>query len=87
MDFVAKPIDVIVLFTYYDRPMPVKFRYVDEEGNKQIVKIEKVLYVTENEIPGVKTLLYQCQSKKGINLYTYQLMFKPDTNRWLLYRI
>ena len=87
MKLVSKPIDIVVVFCKNETPRPYKFLYIDEDGEEHEVKIDKILGVTEHRIPGVSTLMYDCQSIKGCNAYRYQLNFDPKTLRWILYKI
>jgi len=87
MKLVAKQIDVIAGFINREKPHPYRFRYKNEDGDEVVIRIEKVLSVEEQRIPGVKTFVYECQSTRGMLLYRYQIMYKPDSHSWLLYKI
>lgn len=87
MKLVAKPIDVIAGFLNRQKPRPYRFRYKDEDGEDKVIRIEKIISVSEQSIPGVKTLVYECQSSKGMDQYRFQLLYKPDSHSWLLYKI
>lgn len=87
MKLVAKPIDVLAVFMIRDKPRPYRIRFKGEEGEDIVIKIEKVISVEEKNVPGVKTFVYECQSTKGADAFRYQLLYKPDSSSWLLYKI
>jgi len=86
MKLISKPIDVIVVFNRDELPMPFRFRYTDEEGDDCVVSIEKVLRVFPQEAPGVETLIYECKSLKHGMPFRYQILYKADTHKWMLYK-
>ena len=84
---IAKPIDVIAGFIILEKPRPYRIRYKDENGYENIIKVEKVLDIEVSNIPGPRSYVYKCQSTKGMNQYRFELLYKPDTHSWLLYKI
>ncbi len=87
MKLLAKPIDAVVIFVDREQPRPFKFRYTDEEGAAHEMKIDKVLSVREHELPGAKSLVFECQSRLGLDDLRYELRYSLDTCRWLLYKM
>jgi len=87
MKLVAKPIDVLAVFIIRDKPRPYRMRFKGETGEDIVIRIEKVISIEERSVPGVKTFIYECQSTKGADPYRYQLLYKPDSSTWLLYKI
>ena len=87
MKLLAKPIDAVVVFVDRERPRPFKFKYTDDAGDEKVIKIDKVISVSEQDLPGAKSLIFECQSRRGSDDYRYQLRYSMDSCRWLLYKI
>jgi hypothetical protein len=87
MKLLARPIDAVVVFVDRERPRPFKFKYVDEDGGERVVKIDRVISVSEQVLPGARSLIFECQSNRGGDAYRYQLRYSLDSCRWLLYKM
>jgi len=87
LKLVAKPIDAVVIFRDREKPRPYKFRYIDSFGDPQEIKVEKIISIYEQRIPGAMGYVYECQSTKGMNQYRYELRFNPSDLSWMLYKI
>ena len=87
MKILAEPIDALVLFKGNERPMPYRFKYVDQEGIKQEVKIDKILYTEESRMAGVRAFIYSCQSMIGDQEKRYELKYIVGEYRWELYKM
>ena len=89
MKLIAKPVDALVYFFDRKQPRPYKFRYRDEDGKDHVVVVDKVLSVSERNIPGSRSYIFECQSFNGSFDYRYELRYIPDsvTGQWQLYKI
>jgi len=87
LKLLAKPIDVLVVCFRHGKPMPYRFRFTNEYGDEQVIRINKVINISERRIPGSVSYIYECQSDKGSNSFRYELMYTPASSRWLLYKI
>jgi len=84
---VAKPIEMIAFFHEFKRPEPYKFRYTEENGDRRVVIVEKVLTVECSHIAGMESLLYTCRTSINDIIWTYQLKYIIKEYRWELYRM
>jgi hypothetical protein len=86
MKIVAQPIDVIATFGRKE-PVPYKFKYSQESGERVEVRIDKIITIENMRIAGIETLIYTCQSQIGSELRLYQLKYIIGQYRWELYKI
>nr|WP_315024970.1 hypothetical protein [uncultured Aminipila sp.] len=87
MKILAEPIDTLVMFKGDEKPMPYRFKYVDQEGVRQEVKIDKILYIQESRMAGVRAFIYSCQSMIGDQGKRYELKYIVAECRWELYKM
>lgn len=87
MKIMSEPIDAIVKFKGKEKPVPYKFRYLDEEEVYNEVKIDKIITVEETKIAGIRAYIYRCQSQvKGVEK-VYEIKYIIGECRWELYKI
>ncbi|MDD4377566.1 MAG: hypothetical protein PHH48_05445 [Eubacteriales bacterium] len=87
MKIIAKPIDVIVAFRHGKKPMPYKFKYLDEYSMYNEIKIDKIISIEDSRLAGINAIVYTCQSEIKGCLKIYQLKFIISEYRWQLYKI
>ena len=87
MKIVAKSIDVIATFSDNKKPIPYKFKFFQDSGDKIEVYVDKIVTVEESKLPGIDTLIYTCESKVLDESRLYQLKYVIGQYRWELYKI
>lgn len=87
MKIVAKPIDVVVTFINGKWPTPHRFKYLQDNKEKQEIRIDKVLNVEESHMAGIDAIVYTCQSAVENQQKIYQLKYIIGKYRWELYKI
>lgn len=87
MKIVAKPIDMIATFSDNKKPIPYKFKFFQDSGDKTEVLVDKIVSVEESRIAGIDTLIYTCESKVLDETRLYQLKYIIRQYRWELYKI
>ena len=87
MKIVAKPIDAIVVFKGKERPLPYRFKFRDDAGEKREITVGKILVVEDHQLGGIKSLVYDCQSCIDDSERRYQLKYFVNECRWELYKI
>ena len=87
MKIVARPIDAIVVFKGNGHPLPYRFKFTAENGEKTEISVEKILLVEEQRVAGKPSLVYDCQSRIGSCQRRYQLKYMIPDCRWVLYKI
>ena len=75
MKIVAKPIDVVAVFTGGKKPVPVE------------VSIDRIQCVEESRLAGIPALIYTCQSEICGIEKIYQLKYIIGQYRWELYKV
>jgi len=87
MKILSEPIDAIVRFKGREKPIPYKFRYVDDDEVYQEIKIDKIITIEETKIAGIRSYIYRCQSQiKGVEKI-YEIKYIIGECRWELYKI
>jgi hypothetical protein len=84
---VSKAIECVVSFDRKGKPMPIKFRYINDEEFFVVVKVDKIIHQELQTYTGVKTWLFQCQSMISGAAKDYEIKFEIPSGKWLLYKI
>lgn len=87
MKILAEPIDAVVKFTGKEKPIPFKFRYIDERGRQLTVRVDKILMCRESRTAGVRAFVYRCQSFIFGVERLYELKYLVQDCRWELYKM
>lgn len=88
MKIVAEPIDALVFFRKGKTiPEPYKFKYVDLEGQNQLIVIDKIIETEEQRIAGIHSFVYKCQSRIGEEERRYELKYIIGKCSWELYKV
>ncbi len=87
MKIVAKPIDVIATFSNQKKPVPYKFKFYQDSGERTEVLVGKIRCVEESRLAGIDALVYTCQSVIGSEEKIYQLKYIIGQYRWELYKV
>lgn len=86
MKILSEPIDAMVKFKGKEKPLPYKFRYMDDEVYHEI-KIDKIMTIEETKIAGIRSYIYRCQSQiKGVEKI-YEIKYIIGECRWELYKM
>ncbi|KUO73240.1 MAG: hypothetical protein APF77_12460 [Clostridia bacterium BRH_c25] len=67
------------------KPVPLKFRYVTEEEEMAVVKVDRITKRDMNNHCGNKMLVLKCESDEDGVVKTYELRFEVNTCLWFLY--
>ncbi len=87
MKLVSKPIDAVVVFSGTKKPVPYRFKYVEQDGSRTEVRVDKIISSEETRPAGRRTYVYECQSLiRGVER-RYQLKYVLEEARWELYKI
>ena len=89
MKIVAKPVAMIAIFSSEPskKPIPYKWRFCRECGERVEVVVEKIQTVEESRLAGIDALVYTCQSRILDQEYIYQLKYIIGQYRWELYKV
>lgn len=86
MKILMRPIEIIAWFTSEGVPRPLKFRIFYNDSTT-VIKVDKVVFKTEEKIAGNKMLIFRCQSVIGGILRDFELKYEYATCRWFLYKM
>lgn len=87
MKIVAKPIEMIAVFHPSGTPEPYKFRMTEDDGQRIVVKVDKILESEKSRIAGIECIIYRCQSIISGLERRYELKFVMSKCHWELYKI
>ena len=87
MKIVAESIDALVLFKGKEKPMPYRFKYIDSDGTRKEIRVDKILHTEETKLAGVRAYIYSCQSLIGNEEKRYELKYNVADCCWELYKI
>jgi hypothetical protein len=81
---VAKKIEVIALFG--DIITPIKFRHVNEQGETEVIKVNKVITRVDEKLCGNRAIIFDCQSVIGETEKRYQIKYFIEECKWVLWK-
>ncbi len=87
MKVVMKPIEMIAWFTEDGIPKPLRYRITDENGEKTVIKVNKVITTSEEKLAGNRMIIYTCQSCINNIEKVYELKYELSTCKWYLSKI
>ncbi len=77
---------MIAWFKGVEMPIPIKFRLLDGEY-AQVIKVHKIIQMTEKKLAGNKMFFYRCQSIIGNGERIYELKYEVEKCRWYLFKM
>ncbi|OLN33144.1 hypothetical protein [Desulfosporosinus metallidurans] len=86
MKVLMKPIEMVARFSQDGTPRPVKYM-VTFEGESVVIRIDKILFKTEEKLAGNRMILFRCQSEINGILKLFELKYELNTCRWFLFKI
>lgn len=87
MKCVRKPIEVIAWFDMEGNPAPIKFRCLDEQQEKRVIKVDRILRKDLDKFAGNRMIKYTCESLMRGELRLFEIRFEVDSCKWYLYKI
>lgn len=86
MKVLMKPVEMIAWFTTNKKPIPLRYRIVDENNTYKVIKVDRVLFAEEEKLAGNKMIVYRCESKINNLRRVYELKYEIDSCKWFLYK-
>ncbi len=86
MKIVAKPIEVLAVFSANGDIRPYRFRITSEEQT-QTIKIDRVVHVEEEKVAGIHAIHFDCRSRIDDREIMYQLRYQTQEQCWILFKI
>ena len=87
MKIYMQPIESIAWFTREGIPHPLKYRILTEDKTYSTIKVNKVLFRTEENFAGNRMFLFRCQGEVNHVLKLFELKYELNTCKWYLYKI
>lgn len=87
MKILMKPIEMIAWFNLKEKPIPLRYRIIDENNRYRVIKVDKIIFAEEEKLAGNRMILYRCMSRVNNLERIYELKYEIDTCRWFLYKI
>ncbi len=86
MKVINQEVELLCLFDE-GIPNPIRLRLTNEEGQKQVVKIDKVLQRDFEKLAGNRMYVYTCQCSINERLRMITLKYEMDTCKWFIYKM
>jgi len=86
MKVLMHPIEIIAWFSCEGVPRPLRFKIL-YNNRATVIKVDKVIFKTEEKIAGNKMLIFRCQSVIDGRLRDFELKYEYSTCRWFLYKM
>ncbi len=86
MKVVAKPIEVLAVFSTDGNIRPYRFR-VESQNHMQMIRVDRVICVEEERVAGIHAIHFDCRSRIDDQEVMYQLRYQTHDRRWILFKI
>jgi len=77
-----KPIEMIAWFNITGTLRPIRFRH-----DGIVVKVERIVKVTEEKLAGNRMKVYECQSEIHGQMKCFELKYELNTCKWFLFKM
>jgi len=82
-----KEIEVLASFDQAGNVRPLRFRLVDDMGERRIIKVDKVLQLDVEKFGGNVMIKYRCQSVLDDQERIFEIKYERDTFKWFLFKM
>ena len=82
MKVLMEPIEMIAWFDIPGTLRPIRFRH---EGT--VVKVEKIIKISEEKLAGNRMKIYECQSEIHGEMKRFELKYEMSTCKWFLFKM
>lgn len=86
MKVLMQPVEMIARFSLDGTPRPVKYQ-VTSEGESVVIRVDQILFKTEEKLAGNRMLLFRCQSEINGFSKIFELKYELNTCKWFLYKM
>ena len=86
MKVFMKPVEMVARFSPDGSPRPVKYKVIFRE-EPVVVRVDQVLFKTEEKLAGNRMLIFRCQSEINGELKLFELKYELNTCRWFLFKM
>lgn len=87
MKLLRKPVEVIAWFDDEGNTRPIKLRFLNEEEERAVIKVNRVIKKDIDKFAGNKMIKYTCETYINGESRPFELRYELDTCRWYLYKI
>lgn len=78
---------MVVWYSLDGSPHPIRFRCQGDEGEKIVIKIDRVVKIDKEKIAGNEILIFRCESViEGVQKI-FEIKYELKTCRWVLFKI
>lgn len=86
MKIVAKPIEVLAVFSATGEIRPYRFR-ISSDPHMQTIRVDRIVHVEEKKVAGISAIHFDCRSQMDEREIMYQLRYQTEDQRWILFKI
>lgn len=86
MKVINQEVELLCLFDE-GVPTPIRLRLSNEEGEKQVIKIDKVIQRDFEKLAGNRMFVYTCQCTINGMTKTITIKYELDTCKWLIFKM
>lgn len=84
MKVIMKPIEMIAWFTEEGIPKPLRYRLINEDGEQQVIKVDRIISTSQEKLAGNRMIVFTCQSCINNIEKVYELKYELSTCKWFL---
>lgn len=87
MKVVMQPIEILSRFNREGVPYPLKFKIEEPNSGPCMVKVDHILFRSEEKLAGNRMIVFRCQGVVNDTLKVFEIKYETATCRWFLYKI
>lgn len=87
MKVLMQPIEILIRFSKEGIPYPLKFKIEEPDSGPIVVKIDHILFRSEEKLAGNRMFIFRCQGVINNILKVFEIKYETATCRWFLYKI
>ncbi|AHF06173.1 hypothetical protein [Desulfitobacterium metallireducens] len=86
MKILMQPVEMVARFSSDGNLRPVKYQ-IASEGEPMVIRVDQILFKTEEKLAGNRMLLFRCQSEINGFAKIFELKYELNTCKWFLYKM
>ena len=82
-----QPLDMVAWFTKEGIPHPVRFKIEVSNSVPAVIKVDHILFRTEEKLAGNRMIIFRCQGIINDTLKIFEIKYELNTCKWFLFKV
>lgn len=81
-----KPVDMISISSREGRLTPLRFKWMEGDGEPRVIRIQRVISCKEEKLAGNRMLVYVVETLTEDTVRIFEMKYEPGTLKWYLFK-